>query len=187
MRPRLATVAALALLPFASPAAADGTFFQFDLSETASDAVISVARGRLTFSANWSRYEDGESAGASVTWSIPVESLGTFKLGPSLGANSEDDDLELGLKAGFERYQPTSFGHLFMLAEINSIDSGWFGTLQTGFNNGFGVELSAGGSDTYDATTLAVTHRLGAGPVSLRAGYKFVAQEVFVGLSVNTF
>ena len=190
MTTRLAPLAALMLLPLAAPASADGTFLQFDLSETASDVVISVVRGRWTLGATLSDYEDGRAAGASLTYSFPVEGLGTFKLGPSLGRTTGEDadgEIDLGAKASFERYQPTSFGHLYVLAEINSIDSAWFTTLQSGFSGGYGIEVSAGGSDAYDATTLALTKRIGDGPISLRAGYRFVTEEVFLGVSVNTF
>lgn len=195
-RPRRGKALALAaglLLGCAAvqPARADGTFLQLDIAKDASGGVVAISRGRLNFGANLTTYQGGRSAGLSLTYSFPLGDFGTFKLGPALGrsfGNSADKTLQAGLQASWERYTPTSFGALYLLGQASSIDHGWFLLAQTTFgSSGFGLELSHGGSTTYHETALALTRRLGQGPFSLRAGYKFVARQVFVGLSYNTF
>ena len=181
---------ATAVLCFAAPVRADGTFAQFDLSEDTADAVVSVGRGRLGFGATYSRYEGGSSATAAITYAFPLGEIGTLKIGPSLGrafGDTDNRDMRVGARVSLERYKSTGFGHVFLLGEYDTIDSNWFAIGQVGLSSGYGIELSAGGSDNYEAQTIALTKRLGAGPVSLRAGYKLVTGEIFAGLSINTF
>jgi len=188
--PAALCISGLLITGFAAPAAADGEFFQFDLAPDASDAVAAITRGNLNATLGYSTYESGSAANAALTYSLHLGNVATMKLGPSIGMSfgeSGDEEMRVGGKLGLESYIPTDFGHLFLLGEYNTIDSNWFVTAQTGFRSGFGVELSAGGSDKYDTQSLALTQKLGGGPVSLRAGYKFVAEEMFLGLSVNTF
>lgn len=192
-RPGLAVLLACAGLLVGvqgTAARADGVFLQFDASNTASTAVAATSRGPFGYGATYATYDGGSSASAAITYSIPLGTVATLKLGPTLGqsyGDDEDHDLRLGAKLGLERYLATSFGSLFLLGEYGSIDNNWFVIAQTGFHNGYGFELSAGGSDNYSDQTLAITKKLGKGPFSLRAGYKFANDEVFVGVSFNTY
>ncbi|MCA0919898.1 hypothetical protein [Pseudooceanicola nanhaiensis] len=178
-------------LTCAASARADGEFFQLDIAEDATDASLSIARGQLSFDAGYTRYEGGSSGHVSLLWSIPVEGLGTVKLGPSVAHSFSDtasDETQLGAKVALERWAPTSFGHIFVLGNYSTNDNDYFGLVQTGFgNSGFATEFSVGGSDKYSSVVAAVSKRLGDGPYVLRAGYKFKAETFFVGFAVNTF
>ncbi|WP_425053660.1 hypothetical protein [Psychromarinibacter sp. S121] len=193
--PRSLPAAALAAgLALAAPdaARADGEFFQLDLSESAVDGVFALSRDRFSLNGNYSEYEGGHTTTLSVSYAFPVDGVGTFRFGPSVGRSVDDTDGSTTTTAGarivFERWMPTDFGSLFLLAEYNTIDNNYFGLVQTGFgSSGFSAEFSIGGSDKYDATTLAVSKRLGDSPAYLRAGYKFVAEEAFIGFAINTF
>lgn len=187
---------ALGLMLLAGPAAADGEFLQFDLSEKTTVGVASIARDAFSFGGAYVDYDGGRSLVLHALYAVPLgegSSPTTVRIGPSLGFIDEDvvsggPDAELGLKLAVERYQPTAFGGLFLLADMNTIDSAWFALAQAQLSGpGISVELSAGGSDSYEETTLAVSRRFGTSPVSLRAGYRFDADELFLGLSYNTF
>ncbi|WP_421907134.1 hypothetical protein [Mameliella sp.] len=171
----------------ATRAEADGTFFQFDLTTRSSDAVLSATRGKLSFGANYSAYETGWSAGLHVTRDFVIPDLATIKIGPSLSGNHADRGVALGGKILVERYQPTDFGFVFLSGQYNTIQNDWFALAQIGNGRGLLVDLGAGGSDTYSEQFVAVNYRLGDGPAGLRAGYRFEAEEVFVGMSVNTY
>lgn len=190
-KPTRAAILALSLagsLPWiATRAEADGTFFQLDLAPLTSDAVLSATRGKLSFGANYSAYETGWSAGLHVTRDFVIPDLATVKIGPSLGGNDADSGVELGVKIIVERYQPTDFGFVFLSGQYNTIQNDWFALAQIGNGRGLSVDLSAGGSDTYSEHSVAVNYRLGDGPAGVRAGYRFEAEEVFVGLSINTY
>lgn len=181
------------ILPFLAPYAyADGEFLQLDLSETTSTGTLSIARGALTYGASAVSYQDGSTYGLSATYQLPfAQKFVTLRAGPALGYVKEDGtdgSFEAGIKLVAERYIPTDFGSVFLLADINSIDSSWFVLAQLGLSQpGLSFELSHGESETYSETSLAIAKRFGDGPTSLRAGYRFDAKEVFVGLSVNTF
>ncbi|OWU82925.1 hypothetical protein ATO6_21435 [Oceanicola sp. 22II-s10i] len=178
-------------LTYAAPARADGEFFQLDIAEGATDFSLAIARGRLNLGGNYARYDGGSSGSLSLLWSIPVDPLGTFKVGPSVArilSDTDPDRTRVGAKITFERWSPTEFGHLFLLGEYSTIDNSYFGLVQTGFgNSGFAAELSVGGSDNYSAITAAVSKRIGEGPLVLRAGYRFKAETLFVGFAINTF
>lgn len=182
------TAAALILSLWSSLAAhADGTFFQLDVGASTQTVVGSVTRGNFSLEANASHYEDGHNANLAATYGLPVFGGATVKVGPSLGW-SDEDDLELGAKLSVQRYVPTSFGGAYVLADANSVNRSWFLLAQLSHApSGFGVELSRGGSDSYRETTLVAQKRIGQGPFSLRTGYKFDADEIFAGFSINTF
>ncbi|WP_306133266.1 hypothetical protein [Roseivivax marinus] len=187
-----AGILALAATLSTAPAHADGSFLQVDLSPTAADAVGTVARGRLNYGLSFNDYDGGSQAGASLTYAFPLGDIATLKLGPALAVTRDDDDGYEGLRGGgkiiLDRYTPTSFGAVYLLGEAGTIDNSWFALVQTSFgNSGVSAELSRGGSDTYDEATFAVNKRVGDGDVSLRAGWRFIAEEAFVGLSINTF
>ena len=176
----------------ASAAHADGEFLQLDLSETTATGTLSIARGPLTYGASAVSYDGGRTYGVSATWQLPVApQFVTLRIGPALGhvmKDGADGSSEAGIKLVAERYIPTDFGSVFLLAELNSIENSRFVLAQLGLSApGAAIELSHGESETYSETTLAVAKRFGDGPTSLRAGYRFEAEELFVGLSINTF
>lgn len=171
----------------APEARADGTFFQLDLAPHASDAVLGATRGKMSFGANFSTYEGGWSAGAHVTRDFVIGDIATLKVGPSIGSSDAMNGTKLGGKVIVERYQPTDFGFVFLSGQYNSIENDWFTLAQFGNGKGLSVDLTAGGSDTYSEQSVAVNYRFDDGPTSLRGGYRFDAQEFFVGLSVNTY
>ncbi|SER48793.1 hypothetical protein SAMN04490244_101233 [Tranquillimonas rosea] len=182
----------LALASHPSDSQADGSFWQVDLAPGSVSAVASVVRGDLTYGAVYSNTDGSAAAIASVGYAFPLRDWATVKFGPSLGATRDEgeplDDVEPGLKATVDRYAPTEFGALYLLAEVNTIDRSWFALAQASFGSeGFSAEISRGGSDTYDEASLAFNKRIEEAPLSLRAGYRFFAREVFVGFSVNTF
>lgn len=177
---------------WASTAHADGEFLQLDLSGSTSTGTLSIARGPLTYGASAVSYEGGSTYGLSATYQLPVaQQFVTLRFGPALGYVKEDGadgSFEAGVKLVAERYIPTDFGSVFLLADLNSIENSWFVLAQLGLSRpGVSFELSHGKSETYSETSLAIAKRFGDGPTSLRAGYRFDAKEVFVGLSVNTF
>ena len=170
----------------ATTAEADGTFFQLDLASETSDVVFAGTRGKFSYGANYSSYDSGWNAGLQVTRDFVFPDVATVKVGPSLGI-TDDDDVDLGLKIIVERYAPTEFGFVFLSGQYNTIQNDWFALAQFGNGKGVSIDLTAGGSDTYSEQSAALNYRLGTGPTSLRAGYRFDAQEVFVGFSVNTY
>lgn len=166
---------------------AEGSFFQLDLAPNTSDVVAAATRGKLSFGANYSSYKDGWSLGGYLSRDFAIEHFGTVKIGPSIGTSDARDGLAAGVKLIIERYISTESGFIFLSGQYNTIDNDWFALAQVGNDRGLSVDLSAGGSDTYSERSFAVNYRLGDGPVSLRGGYRFLAEEVFLGLSVNTY
>ncbi|EIE48729.1 hypothetical protein AL036_20170 [Salipiger aestuarii] len=188
MVPRFPILATCGLLfGTASAVQADGSYFQVDLAPDTSDVVAAATRGKLSFGANYSSYENGWSAGSYLARDFAIEDFGTVKIGPSLVISDARDGMGLGAKLIGERYEPTSFGFVFLSAQYNTIDNDWFALAQIGNGQGHSVDLTAGGSDLYSERSLAINYRLGDGPVSLRGGYRFEAEQVFMGLSVNTY
>lgn len=173
-------------------ARADGAFLQLDLSQSTSNATMSIARGPLTFGAGAVDYDGGRAYRVSATYKLPFgQDVATVKVGPSVGlvvADDAEDTVDLGLNLVAERYIPTDFGSVFLLADFDTNESAWF-VLAQGTNARFGlsVELSHGESDNYAETSIALAKRLSDSPVSLRLGYRLKANEIFAGVSINTF
>jgi hypothetical protein len=189
---RMAVSFPLLSLAQGSPALADGEFLQLDLSAGTTVAVVSAQRGPLTFSLSYTEADGDRSGRIGATYELPLptgEALPTARLGPALGLDGPDlSDAEPGLSLVLDRYTATTWGSVYLLADLSTIDAAWFLLAQVGRPEaGLTAELSRGGSDDYTETTFALSRRLGDGPVSLRAGYRFEAEEVFVGLAVNTF
>lgn len=186
----LATALVLASLP--ATGWAGGEFWAIDVSESTRVGVLSASRGEFTFGTSVTDYGDGVSAGLSLTRRIPldfgVEGL-TLSAGPALGFGGGDlSDVELGLTASAQRFVPTEWGSYFLQASVGTINRNFFLQAQATFAEpGLTVGLSRGGSTEYDETSLSISKQLGDGPVSLRVGYRFQAEEFFVGFSVNTF
>ncbi|KAA9008095.1 hypothetical protein [Histidinibacterium aquaticum] len=179
------------LLALALPGmAAAQEFLQYDVSPSDSTLVASATRGAYGASLTYSRFTGGGEATVSATrgFAVPVAGApATLRVGPSV-LLSEDDSPEAGLKIVAEQYRPTNWGGLFLLAEATTVNSGYFAMVQPNLANGVSFEITAAGnSEGYRERALAVTRRLGDGPWRLRAGYRFVAEEVFVGASLNTY
>ncbi len=177
---------------FATEACADGSFFQADLSDTTSGVTVSIGRGPLTYGGSAVKYDGGYALGFNATYKVPFRSeLVTVRVGPSLGTAHDGDQpgpVDLGVKIVAERYMPTKFGSLYLLADLNSIDQSWFVLSQIGFAQpGVAIELSHGESATYAETSIAIAKRLTGSPVSLRIGYRFDSAAIFAGLTINTF
>ncbi|GHG11409.1 hypothetical protein [Paracoccus aerius] len=175
----------------ALPAAADGEFLQADVGRSTQSAVATVVRGPVSYGLNVSKYEDGRSGAANVTYALPIDAPATLRLGPSLGFQEDDDEdseVTVGLRLVAERYVPADFGSAYLLGDFSTVNRSWFLLGQLTYAPAdIGIELSRGGSETYHETTLAVQKRLTGSPVSLRIGYKISSDELFAGFSINTF
>lgn len=146
--------------------------------------------GPWGFSLNLSGYEDGRSADLGATYGIDLGGVATLKIGPALSFERNfvaGDEVQIGGRLSLERYAPTRFGSIYGLADISSINNSWFMLGQLTLDRGLGFALSRGGSDSYTETTAAIQQQLGGGPVRLRLGYRFEDDEIFLGISVNTF
>jgi hypothetical protein len=171
---------------------ADGTFIQLDAGRNSLNGVLSVSQGPLTFGGLVADYDGGAVASLSVTYQVPGTGDVAVKVGPVVSLVKDDDksdeSVKGGLKVSVDRYTATDFGFLYLLGEVNSIDRSWFVLSQFGLGqSGYALEFSAGGSDAYDERSVGLSKKLGESPISLRAGYRFVEEEIFVGVSYNTF
>ncbi|MBS1302688.1 hypothetical protein [Loktanella sp. SALINAS62] len=180
-----------ALLCFPSQVWADGYFLQADAGRQTQGLVATMAQGAWNYGLNVADYEDGTSVSTSIAYAFPIGDIAMMKVGPSFGFQREDgawSSPEPGIRFSVERFTPTSFGGVFTLAEVSTVESAWFVLGQLNWQaTGLGLELSRGGSDNYSETTLAVSKRITDRPVSLRFGYKLSSEEVFFGLNINTF
>ncbi len=98
---------------------------QIDLGTETQSMVFALCRGKLNYGFNLPDYADGTSAAGSVTYTFPLQDIAILKAGPSLGFQREAgswSDPELGAKVSLERYEPTSFGAIYGLAEGNSVE-----------------------------------------------------------------
>lgn len=182
---------AIGLASLAQPALADGFFLQADAGRETRSLVATEAKGPWNVGLNLSDYEGGSSVITSVTYAFPLGDVAVLKIGPSVGLLRESGawgDPEPGVKLSLDRYAATSFGSVYGLAELNSIDAAWFLLAQLTLQElGLSFELSDGGSDSYRETTIAFQKKLSDGPASLRFGYKLRSEEVFIGFNINTF
>lgn len=184
--------AALATVGNTAPVSADGVFFQSDISDTTANGVFVFAREPLSFGLNHVRYDGGNRSTANLLYRLPLpENAPIVRLGPSYGVVEQDNapsDSEFGAKASIEKWMPTDFGSIYLLAEVNSIDRARFALTQVGLSKpALQFELSYGESDSYQETSVALSARLGGGPINLRTGYRLDSEEFFIGLSINTF
>jgi hypothetical protein len=186
----LAVATALAGLPASSQA--DGEFWGVDVSESTHGGVLAATRGNWNFGAGYTDYGDGVSASLSLTRQLPfdfgLEGL-NLTAGPALGFGGGDlSEIELGLNLGASRYMPTDFGAVFLQASGGTNRQNFFLQAQLTLSDpGLTFSVSRGASLDYNETSVAVSKQLGHSPVSLRAGYRCVAEDIFVGFSVNTF
>lgn len=175
---------------------ADGEVWGLDISESSTGGLLSASRGELSFGATVTDYEGGVSAGLSLSRSLPytfgIEGL-QLSAGAGLGFSYDDEedgfsDPKVGLSTGVQRYRSTEFGNIFWQVSLSTIAQARFTQLQIGFDEpGLSLAISYGASTEYEETSISISKRLGESPVSLRAGWRVNAEEVFVGFTVNTY
>ena len=176
----------------AAPAWADGEFWGVDVSESTQGGVLAASRGPWNFGAGYTDYGDGVSASLSLTRTLPfdfgVEGL-SLSAGAALGFGGGDlSEVEAGVTASAQRYIGFDWGAVFLQASAGTNRQNYFTQAQlTLADPGVTFAISRGASLDYEETSLSVSKQLGDGPVSLRAGWRFNAEEIFVGFSVNTF
>lgn len=194
--PKKAQLSAVALvmayfLP-TSLAHADGEYWAIDVSENTRSGVLSVTQGKITFVSTVTDYGDGVSAGISLTHRLPfehgIEGL-VLAAGPAIGFGGGDlSELEFGIAASAQRYVPTEWGSYFWQAGVGTSNRAFFLQGQATLSGPkLTLALSRGGSTLYDETTLSLSRQLGESDISIRTGYRFQAEDWFLGFSVNTF
>jgi len=191
-RLRLTSVAAISLfIASALPAMADGEFFQGDYASGASSVVGSIVRGPVGASIGWSEFDDGNALSANFTYGLSVPALGdgaTFRFGPTARLD-QDDNLDLGAKVVFERWAPTDWGSVFVLADYNTILNEYLllGEL-THANSGLSGSLAIqGGDNGFRENTFILGYAIPQTPFGLRLGYRVNARQAVIGFTINTF
>jgi hypothetical protein len=122
----LALVLATALLPLT--ARADGEYWGVDASESSVGGVLSASRGVYTFGAGFTDYEDGVSAGLSLSRQIPLSLAAegvSLSAGGALGFSFDNEgnlsDTKVGATANLQRYIGTNWGFVFLQANVSTI------------------------------------------------------------------
>lgn len=183
---------ALALALASTDALADGEYWSVDVSKTTNSGVLAAQRGLWNFGTDYTDYGEGVSAAVSLTRQLPfdlgVEGL-VLSAGPALGFGGGDlSRVEPGVNLGAIRYIPKDWGAVFLQVSGGTNRQNYFSQAQLTLSDpGVTFSIARGASLDYAETSLSVSKEIGDGPVSLRAGYRFVTDEVFVGFSVNTF
>ena len=177
-------------LAVAGPARADGTFFQLDRSSKSTSGVLAVERGNLQFGLNRADWNGGFHWTGRVTWKFPF-TLGqvpvTLRVGPAV-QYSHPSIWQGGLSVVADSYNPTSWGSLYLLSDLSTINYSYFFMSQFNLKSGIGLELAAlGNNDSYHDRTVTLDYRFRNTPFSLRIGRKLHARETYVGFSINTF
>lgn len=173
------------------PAMADGEFFQGDYASGASSAVGSIVRGPFGAAIGWSEFDEGNAISANFTYGLPVPALGdgaTLRFGPTARLN-QDDTLNLGAKLVFERWSPTDWGSVFVLADYNTILNEYLllGELSHA-NSGLSGSLAIqGGNNGFRENTLVVGYSIPETAFGLRLGYRINARQAVIGFTINTF
>lgn len=193
-RPRtLSCLPALALAATfgAGGARADGYFAQFDASTESFTGVASMQRGRFSFGTVYSSYDGGEDFNLNAAYAFPLgdpQMPVTLRVGPALQYEGLEE-MKFGLRVVAEHYRPTDFGHVFLLGEFSTIDKAYFGLVGIGLRGpDVVIEIThQGDDDDYRETSLAIAKAIPGTDFSVRAGYKFRDEEIFLGLSWNTF
>lgn len=175
-------------LGLATPALADGEFFQADYARGASSVTATLQRDRLTYSLGWSESATGAATSLWTNYGFPVADSTWLRIGPSLRV-PEGGEAQWGLRAALERFTTSGRNSLFLLADFNSIQREYLALAQWGdMPSGFAAEVVfQGNASGYREQSVAVSLRLGEGPVRLRGGYRFESNQPFIGLSINTF
>lgn len=172
----------------ATAAQADGEFYQLDLGEDTTTAVISVERDRLAYGMVFSDYTGPEDLNLTVSYKFTLGTPVTFRAGPAIQLEGLET-VKGGIRLVAEHYQSTSFGSIFLLGEITTIDRGYFALAAIGFNEpDVTFEFSyLGDDDGFRDKVAAVAFGIPNTKAGFRAGYKFDSEESFVGISINTF
>lgn len=165
---------------------ADGEFFLLEWSETSTIAASSIGRSRLTYGGTFVETDDTVSLAARFTYAFAFGDA-TLKAGPEFEVSLHEGDAEAGVILSLERWTATSFGSVYWLIESHSIDDAAFATVQFGFSDSWGVELTHAWSNSYEETALIAQKRLADGPWSLRLGYHFSREEMSAGVSYNSY
>ncbi len=186
--PTLAAFLGAALLPGA--VLADGEYLQFDVGREDVTVVASAERSGASIGLTHSRYDGGNGTSIAALAALPLRIGGqdvTARVGPVL--HLDDHEPEIGAKLVIESYRGMSWGGLFGIAEVSSVDTGYFAMVQANLSgSGLSFEVTANGDDDgYHENALVAGYRLGQSDLRLRLGYKIRAEELFVGISLNTF
>ena len=178
----------LSALAHPTPAAADGEFAQFDYAPNASSLTGTIRRDRVTATIGWSDFDEGHATTLWGNYGVPLVPGAWLRLGPSLRID-DSEDVDLGAKIGVERFSMNEQATLFLLGEFNTTAREYLALAQVGHRaTGIAAEVSLqGNNDGFREESLALSYQLRDIPVRLRLGYRFDAEEVFVGFSVNTF
>ncbi|WP_111733708.1 hypothetical protein [Roseovarius amoyensis] len=179
---------ALPVVLIAATAQADGEFYQLDLGEDTTTAVVSVERGRMSYGIVFSDYTGPEDLNLMVSYKFSLGTPITFRAGPAIQLEGLDR-LKGGIRLVAEHYQPTSFGSIYLLGEATTIDRGYFTLAAISFNKpDVTFEFSyLGDDDGFRDKVATVAFGIPNTKASFRAGYKFDSEESFVGISINTF
>jgi hypothetical protein len=179
-------------LAIGSTLAADGLFFQQDASKGTFVTTFSVQKDGATFGVSAFANELDEALSFSFTQSVGwYAEIGTLRIGPAIRLAYQDsalDSTDVGVKAVFEKYSQTDFGSFFWLVDASSIDNSFL--LLGQFNlakPNFSFEYSYGRSTDYSDTTFALNRRFANSRFSGRIGYRIEAEDLFFGMSYNTF
>ena len=187
----MAAFLALLSIPLTSTVArADGMFFQFDASSESTTGVLAVEKDHLQYALRRSSWGGGYHWNGRVAWKLPLRNGKiplTIRLGPTAQYN-HDSTWDYGFSVVSESYNSTSWGGVFVLTDLSTIDSSYIILLQFAHRSGAALELSAAGNrDDYEEKAVTLSYRIGDSPYSLRLGRKFGAKETYFGLSINTF
>ncbi len=176
----------------AGPTVADGLFFQQDVSKETFVTTLSVQRDRMTFGMNAVAIDEDQSLALNITQSVDWSpENGTLRIGPAVRLILQDgafDTTEVGVKVNHEKYVPTNFGAFLWLVDASTIDKSLLllGQFSLAKQN-MSFELAFGRSEDFLDTSITLSRTFGDSRFSGRIGYRFVAEDLFLGISYNTF
>lgn len=184
----LAGVASFTSVVLPTTAVANGEFLQVDVAPGASSVTGTVRRGRVTLSLGWSEFEVGHATTVWGNYGFPLAAGAWLRLGPSLRIDNTSR-VDLGLRAGVERFSMGERTTMFLLAEFNTVQREYLALGQIGHRGtGIAGEISLqGGRAGFRERSIAMSYRLGESPARLRIGYRFNARRIFAGFTINTF
>lgn len=121
-----------------------------------------------------------------LPFDLGIEGL-TLSAGPTLGSG-DLSEVSVGLTVSAQHHSPAGFGNTVLQPSYDSINQSHFVQTQIGFKEpGLSLALARRASTEHEETSLRISRRLGDSPFGIQAGYRFVAESWFVGISVNTF
>jgi hypothetical protein len=183
---------AVGMIFIATSVFADGEFWGFDISENTNSGVLAVQRGNYNFGAGYTDYGDGVSASLIATRRLPFDfGIDGLKLstGPAIGFGGGDlSEPTVSLSLGASRYTPNDWGATFLQVSASTNRRNYFSQAQLTLSEpGVTFSVSRGGSLDYSAASVAISKKIGDGPVSVKVGYRLLTNDFFVGFSVSTF